>query len=240
MTSNPLWFSRQLLSTLNTQVSLYHAERIPHHEPVVVVSNHRSFMDPFLLMATLATPVHFACHRYMSRVPVLNEMVQQMGAFSLDSHSTKHRVLFDKASEFLNEGQTVGIFPEGAKPMVQATSPEHMSNFHRGFAHLLLRSPVSNITVLPVAIASRDESSHPLFPVRMLHWVDPSEPAFNQEGWHPFIVYHQVNVLIGKPICVTDKHREDYRGRQAREVVQRLSHHCQSQVSQLLQTGFQV
>ena len=198
-------------------------------------------MDPFVLMATLSTPIHFACHRYMARVPVLKEMVQHMGAFSLDSHSTRnHRVLFDQASKFLSEGQSVGIFPEGAKPMVKMTQPEHLGKFHRGFAHLLLRSPVPNITVLPVAIASREESSSPLFPLRMLHWVDPSEPAFDQEGWHPCVVYHKVNVLVGEPIRITNKRREEYSGRQAKEVVQKLSHHCQSQVGQLLKTGLQV
>lgn len=240
MTSNALWFSRQLLSTFNPQVSLYYAERIPQHEPLVIVSNHRSFMDPFLLMVALAQPIHFACHRYMGQVPILKDMVEQMGAFPLDSGSRKHQVLFDQASQFLEEKQAVGIFPEGTRPMIDTPKPDQVGAFHRGFAHLLLRCPVPDITVLPVAIAACEESSHSLFPLRFLHWFDPSEPLFAQDGWHPFVTYHRVNVLIGQPIRITQKHRADYRGRQARSVVKHINHYCHSQVSQLLQKGFYV
>lgn len=41
--------------------------------------------------------------------------------------------------------------------MVRHTPPNLISDFQRGFAHLALRSPVANLAILPVAIASSDE-----------------------------------------------------------------------------------
>lgn len=234
----PLWFSRQLLSTFNTRVSLYYAERIPNRGPVVVVSNHRSFMDAPLLMVSLNRSVRFASHRYMGQVPLLREIVQKIGAFPLDSQDSPYRALFEQASQFLDDQQAVGIFPEGGQPMIQVTQPNQIGDFHRGFAHLVLRSPLPNITLLPVAIASCEESIHSVFPLRVFHWFDPSEPLFDQPGWHPMVIYHRVKVLIGKPISISENQRSAYHGKQARTLTHELTQTCHDQIEHLLYQGF--
>lgn len=242
--SLPLWASRHLVSSVNTRINLYHAERIPRHHPLVIVSNHRSFLDPALLMVALNQPIRFACHRYMAQVPLLKTIVEQMGAFSLDvtnaageRQGSKRKALFDKASQFLSAGDVVGIFPEGAQPMVHETEPDYLGSFHRGFAHLLLRSPIPQVTILPVAIASRQESIHPAFPVRLLHWFDPSEPLFDQNGWHPLVVYHAVNVVVGTPITINADDQRGYQGKQGRILSRKLTQHCQAEVHRLLEQG---
>lgn len=240
----PLWASRHMVSSFNTQINVYHAERIPHDSPVVIVSNHRSFLDPALLMVALDQTIRFACHRYMAQVPLLKDVVKQMGAFSLDgvdgaerTTGSKRRALFEKASQFLSAGDVVGIFPEGAQPMVHQTEPDYLGAFHRGFAHLLLRSPIPQVTILPVAIASRQESTHPAFPVRLLHWFDPSEPLFDQNGWHPLVVYHAVNVMVGKPITINADDQQRYQGKQGRLLSRHLTRQCHTEVQGLLAEG---
>ncbi|NEQ22915.1 MAG: 1-acyl-sn-glycerol-3-phosphate acyltransferase, partial [Microcoleus sp. SIO2G3] len=51
--NSPLQNSRSLLEAMGTQMFIYHEDRIPTDCAVVVVSNHRSFMDAPLLMAGL-------------------------------------------------------------------------------------------------------------------------------------------------------------------------------------------
>lgn len=233
----PLLISQSLLPALGTQVFLHHENRIPTEGPILVVSNHRSFMDAPLLMVAINRSIHFACHHYMVRVPVLREMVAQLGCLPLEAQGQQQQQFFQTAGQLLQTRQTVGIFPEGTPPMVQVTPPQEVGIFQRGFAHLALRAPVSELTVLPIAIAADSEISRPTLPLKLFSWFDPSEPLFNQAGWHPLVLYKRVNVLVGRPHWVTASERQGYRGKGARAVINDLSEYCRGEIKDLLRQG---
>ncbi len=142
-----------MLNAFGTKASIHYSERVPATNRVLVVSNHRSFLDAPLVMAAINRSVRFACHHYMSLVPLLREMVSVMGAFPLDAPRQRQKRFFQQSVDLLQSGQGVGIFPEGAQPMVQVKPPHQLSPFHRGFAHLALRVPVPELVIWPVAIA---------------------------------------------------------------------------------------
>lgn len=235
--NSPLFLSQHLLSALGTQTFTYYEDRIPKDGAVLVVSNHRSFMDVPVLIATLNRPVRFACHHYMGQVPVLSDVVTRMGCFPLAEPNQRQRSLFHQAAQLLRTQQTVGIFPEGAQPMVNRTQPYEMRSFQRGFAHLALRAPIKSLAVLPVAIASTDETVNSVFPLRLLRLFDPSEPLFDQSGWHPMVVYNRVNILVGQPLWITETQRSNYVGKQAKSMVAELTDYCSQQIKSLLETG---
>jgi 1-acyl-sn-glycerol-3-phosphate acyltransferase len=235
--NTPLHLSHGLLTALKTQVRVYHRERLPAAGAVLVISNHRSLLDVPLLMAAVNRPIRFACHHYMSQVPALKEVVSAMGGFPLDAPGQRKRNFFTQAVHLLQTHQTVGIFPEGAQPMVQATQPQELNRFHRGFAHLALRAPTPQLTIVPVAIAATEETQHPIAPLKLFSWFDPSEPLFNQPGWHPAVIYHRVNLLIGHPISITDTQREHYRGKRASSLVKQISQSCHNEIASLLRRG---
>jgi 1-acyl-sn-glycerol-3-phosphate acyltransferase len=234
---SPLALSQQILVALGTRMFLYYADRIPRSGAVLVVSNHRSFMDAPLLMAAINRPIRFACHHYMGQVPVLREVITRFGCFPLDPANQQQTSFFHRAVHFLQNQQCVGVFPEGAQPMVQLTQPERVTEFHRGFAHLALKAPLTDLAILPIAIASQEEVINHSFPLQLLSWFDPSEPLFAQSGWHPLVVYQRVNVLIGHPIWITSAQRQAYMGKQAKAAVIELTEKCQSQIYDLLQRG---
>ncbi|MGL5062098.1 MAG: lysophospholipid acyltransferase family protein [Microcoleus sp.] len=230
--------ARSFLAGLGTQMFLHREDRIPQQGPVLVVSNHRSFLDPVLLTAALCRQIRFACHHYMGQVPVIREVVTTFGAFPLEQPEYRQQHFLSQATALLQSGEMVGVFPEGAEPMVKFTSPNTVGKFQRGFAHLALRAPVRDLTVLPVAIASFDETSvRSGIPLKLLSLFDPSEPLFDRSGWHPLIVYQRVNVLIGRPYWITPHHQQQYRGKQAKAVVAELTAHCQGEIALLLQRG---
>src|ERR687886_1193926 len=138
----PLQVSRLLLTTMGTRMYVSYQDRIPQEGAVVVVSNHRSFMDAPLLMAAVNRPIRFACHHYMSQVPGMREIVQQLGCFPLEAAAHRQQSFFRQAMGLLQSQQMVGVFPEGAAPMVSVTQPNEIGDFQRGFAHLALRTPV--------------------------------------------------------------------------------------------------
>ncbi|MCC5642077.1 1-acyl-sn-glycerol-3-phosphate acyltransferase [Nostoc sp. CHAB 5824] len=236
--NSPLEISRAFLAALSTQMFRYYEDRIPQDASVLVVSNHRSFMDALILMAALSSPIRFACHHYMGQVPVMREIVtDQLGCFPLEETQNRQQSFFSQSQVLLQSRQMVGVFPEGTQPMVKFTVPNMVGEFQRGFAHLALRADVQDLAILPIAIASLEEVNTSGFPLRLLSLFDPSEPLFNQSGWHPLVIYRRVAVLIGRPYWITPQHQQKYHGKQARTVVAELTEHCQGEISNLLRQG---
>lgn len=228
---DPLDLSRGVLRLTGTKVRVSGRHHVPANTPLLVVSNHRSPLDGPVLMVGLNRDVAFVCHQYMAHVPFLRDVVHQFGAFPLETPQK----LFRQGCKRLRQSEAVGIFPEGAKSMVQLHPPQRLNPFHRGFAHLALRAPISSLALLPVAIASDEVGFESPIPLSLLAWFDPDEPLFQKGGGHPIVFYRDVEVRIGEPIWVTSEDREDYKGRQGMEYAQRLSDKCWNAVDTLLQ-----
>lgn len=236
--NSPLHISQVLLAALGTQVFRYYEDRILPSGPVLLVSNHRSFMDAPLLMAAVERSIRFACHHYMGQVPVMREIVTgQLGCFPLEVPEYRQQSFFQQAIRLLQASEVVGVFPEGTKPMVQFIQPNCINEFQRGFAHLALRSPIADLAILPVAIASLEEVNSSAVPLKLLSLFDPSEPLFNQAGWHPLVIYRRVAILIGRPYWITSQQRQHYQGKQAKTIVAEVTEHCQSEIANLLRQG---
>ncbi len=218
-------------------MSVERRDRVPKSSALVVVSNHRSVMDAMLLMSAIDRPIRFACHHYMGQVPVMREVVTQFGCFPLDDEKHRQNSFFHKSIKMLSTQQVVGVFPEGTLPMVHPPKPGIVGEFHRGFAHLALRAPVQDLAILPVAIAPMQETVSSAIPLKMLSFFDPSEPLFDQPGWHPLLLYQKVKMLMGHPIWITDRLRADYSGRHAKKIVVELVNQAQGEIKTLLDQG---
>jgi len=226
---------RWLLAGLGIQMFIYYEDRIPEGCPAIVVSNHRSVIDPIVLTAGVGRTLRFASHHYMGQVPLLRDIVTSFGAFPFDEPEHRPQQFFKQATELLKQRQMVAIFPEGATPMLQQTPPNVVGTFQRGFAHLALRSGVPDLAVLPVAIATLEEQIFPAaIPLRLLHLFDPTEPLFDQPGGHPVIIYRKINIFIGRPYWITPRLHHQYQGKQARKAVEDLTHYCHQEIANLL------
>ncbi|MEO1294310.1 MAG: lysophospholipid acyltransferase family protein [Cyanobacteria bacterium J06636_16] len=227
---SPLDLSDSILQLMGTHLSVEGHALVPADTPLVVVSNHRSAMDAPVLMSGLRRPIAFACHQYMAKVPVLQNVVKQFGAFPLETPQN----FFRQARQRLSRGQTIGLFPEGAQPMVTVQPPRVMNSFHRGFAHLALRAPVSSLAILPVALVSDDRGIESPIPLKLLGWFDPSEPLFQRSGGHPIVFYRHIEVRIGAPIWIKADARQRYRGAEGNQQAQQLTQKCWTTVNELL------
>jgi 1-acyl-sn-glycerol-3-phosphate acyltransferase len=230
----PLQLSRSLVGAAQISVSLHNLERIPSNCRLLIVSNHRSLLDAPLLMTAISRPVRFVCHHYMSKVPLLQQAITLMGAFPLEAGQRRQSSFFLKSAKFLQSNQVVGVFPEGADPMVKANAPHQLSSFHRGFAHLALRVPVNNLAILPIAIASRDEKQGKLAPLEWFRRFDPSEALFQGGGWHSAIIYRNVDVFFGHPLPIDEGLRFSYRGRGGAAVAREITQACWNQIAEFL------
>jgi 1-acyl-sn-glycerol-3-phosphate acyltransferase len=98
---------------MGTRLFVYHEDRIPQDSAVLVVSNHRSFMDAPLLMAALGRPVRIACHHYMGQVPIMREIVKQLGCFPLEEPQQRQQAFFQQQPSYYSNVNGLAYFQKG-------------------------------------------------------------------------------------------------------------------------------
>ena len=122
-------------------------EKIPERGPIVLVSNHVSFVDFMLLGGTIRRPLRFVMHRRYFDMPVLNFVCRVGGAVPIDSKQEAPEIYeqaFEKIKDGLAAGDIFCIFPEG-----RLTPNGEMMPFQHGIERILRESPVP---VVPVAL----------------------------------------------------------------------------------------
>jgi 1-acyl-sn-glycerol-3-phosphate acyltransferase len=90
-------------------------EHVPDQGPAVVAANHPSYLDPLLLSLQVKRPIHFMAWDALFKVPLLGSLMRAFGAFPVDVRRGKGRDAYEKARALLDQGEVVGLFPEGKR-----------------------------------------------------------------------------------------------------------------------------
>jgi 1-acyl-sn-glycerol-3-phosphate acyltransferase len=90
-------------------------EKVPQTGGAVVAANHPSYLDPVLLSLQVKRPILFMAWDALFRVPLLGSLVRLFGAFPVDVRPGRGRDAYDSAKRLVEEGNLVGIFPEGKR-----------------------------------------------------------------------------------------------------------------------------
>ena len=122
-------------------------ERVPRNGAAVIVSNHVSFIDWFVITAASRRPVHFVMDHRMFKNPFLGWAFRLSKAIPI-APAKEDAALKEKAfveiSKVLKNGNLVCIFPEGA-----ITRDGAMGPFKPGVERILAADPVP---VIPMAL----------------------------------------------------------------------------------------
>jgi len=90
-------------------------EHIPAEGPVILASNHRSFIDPFVIGTMVRRPVYYVAKRELFEFhPVLTWLLSALGAFPVDRGAGDGEMI-DTAKGILARGGIVLMFPEGTR-----------------------------------------------------------------------------------------------------------------------------
>jgi 1-acyl-sn-glycerol-3-phosphate acyltransferase len=122
-------------------------ENVPESGPLVLVSNHVTFVDALVIVAALRRPVRFVMEQRYFRVPIVHFVCRTAGAIPIASRRTAPSLVehaFDAVAEALAAGDIVCIFPEG-----RLTTDGNVAAFRPGIERIIARTPVP---VLPVAL----------------------------------------------------------------------------------------
>lgn len=89
-------------------------ENVPPAGPLVVASNHTSYLDPMVLGAAFTRPLHFMARKTLFNVPGFGWLIRQTQAFPLDREGDSREAI-RKFGELLDHDAAVVMFPEGTR-----------------------------------------------------------------------------------------------------------------------------
>lgn len=131
-------------------------EGVPPFGPLLVVSNHLSFNDPPLLVASIPRPLYFLGKQELFGNPITRFVMKEFHVSPFDRSGSRVDAL-RAALRMLAQDKAVVVFPEGHR------SPDHtMKEGMLGVAYLALKSQTP---ILPVGVTGTERFSGWRMPV---------------------------------------------------------------------------
>lgn len=145
---NPIvyWLMRawvQPFAHIYWRLSRIGREHVPQSGPVIFVSNHRSFIDPFIIGLCSRRPVYYVAKQELFKIKALGWLLSSLGAFPVKRGEADGDMI-ETAKAILDRGDPVLIFPEGTR-----IRPGALGKPKRGVGRLALET---GATVVPVAM----------------------------------------------------------------------------------------
>ena len=159
----------------------------------IFASNHTSYFDVLPLMLGLGVPYRFVAKMEVGRMPFIATFLKQMGHLKFDRTDAESRLRqAQEIEEFLRNGESVFVFPEGTFTREDGVRPFQLGAFKAAVA--------TGAPILPVSLAGtrrflRDGTylprpsnvtitlSPPIYP-RTANGADDTADA---SGWHELI-----------------------------------------------------
>jgi 1-acyl-sn-glycerol-3-phosphate acyltransferase len=156
-------------------------DHIPDDGPVIVASNHVSFVDPLILGGMIRRPVNFVMYHRIYKIPLLRFIFKTGKAIPIASRAENPEILeaaYRRIHDVLAAGDVLGIFPEG-----RITEDGEIQPFKAGVEKVVGEQPVP---VVPIALCNLWGS---LFSRR-----DPLHKR------RPYKLWSRIEMRIGAPI----------------------------------------
>jgi 1-acyl-sn-glycerol-3-phosphate acyltransferase len=159
----------------------------------IFASNHTSYFDVLALMLGLGVPYRFVSKVEVGRMPFIGTFLTQMGHLKFDRTSSESRLQqAQQIEEFLRQGDSVFVFPEGTFTKEDGVRPFQLGAFKASVA--------TGAPILPVSLAGtrkflRDGTHLPrpsnvtitLSPLIYPRTASGEGEAAESSGWHELI-----------------------------------------------------
>jgi 1-acyl-sn-glycerol-3-phosphate acyltransferase len=136
------------------RVSVDGLENVPDSGPALLVGNHSGGIPVDAAMIVAAVDLEHPQHRlvrflydaFVAKMPVVGEFYSRMGSVVAS---------LDNARRLLENGDLVGIFPEGVQGVAKGIGRRyHVQGFHTGFVRLSLQQ---RVPIIPTAVVGAEE-----------------------------------------------------------------------------------
>jgi 1-acyl-sn-glycerol-3-phosphate acyltransferase len=150
---------------------VYNAERVPLNGPVILASNHASYLDPPLVGAGIHRDINYLARESLFRFPVVGWVLRNWNSVPVDREGGGAKGLKAILDRLLKGGAII-LFPEGTRTRDGKLQPA--------------RSGIG-LTVI--------KSTAPVVPVRVFGTYE----AFGRHKRYP-LPFHRVTVKYGRPM----------------------------------------
>jgi 1-acyl-sn-glycerol-3-phosphate acyltransferase len=136
-----------MLANVVYRVRVSGQAQVPVDGPAVLVANHVSFIDWFVISAAIKRPARFVMHHSFYNLPVMRFLFRQAKVIPIASSKEDPALLaaaMERIHAELQDEQLVCIFPEG-----KITETGEVAPFRQGIERIVARDPVP---VIPVAL----------------------------------------------------------------------------------------
>jgi len=141
--------ARVWLRLIGVRVHVKGAENLERGRAFVLISNHRSYLDPPALLASLKKRLGFIAKKELLRVPVLGQGMRYVNAIAIDrSNRTRAIQTMQAAAERLRSGISYIVFAEGTRAHEGELLP-----FKKGGFYMAIEAGAA---IAPVAIKNTD------------------------------------------------------------------------------------
>ncbi|MGB5178866.1 MAG: 1-acyl-sn-glycerol-3-phosphate acyltransferase [Gammaproteobacteria bacterium] len=171
--------ARTFFAVTFTPLRVTGQEHLAPEEPHIIVANHASYLDGFIVTAALDIPIHFIVKGELARIVPVRILLQRFGVEFVDRFNGQRGASDVRRITLKSKnGQTIVFFPEGTFTTFEGLQPFRMGAF--------VTAARARVPVTPVAIRgarSIVRGSH-WFPYRGQIEVTICPPiAASGEGW---------------------------------------------------------
>ncbi len=166
--------------------------------PYLIVCNHRSSSDPFLMACLPLPEVVQVINTWTLRLPVWGLAARLAGYLSVNDMPVE--TFFDRAAGYLRGGASIATFPEGTRGRDRIMGPFHSTVFR-----LALQEKVP---ILPLCISGNERipprGTMLLHPGRVTLRRLPSLTWADYKDLTPFQLKNRVRDLIGRELAAME------------------------------------
>lgn len=147
-------YANRMLSKLNIEIKVINKDKIPDDGQYLLVSNHRTIIDPTIIEVALESKKLFG--HWVSKKELYDSFffglfVRNAGTILLDREKSQMGSFFKEIKEAVKEGDSIYIFPEGTRNK----NDEILGEFKDGSQLIALKN---RIDILPVYIRNRADN----------------------------------------------------------------------------------
>lgn len=148
-------YSQKLLGALNIRVNVRNPEKLPRTGKYLLVSNHRSIIDPTLIEIALKETELFGL--WVSKKELYNSLffglfTRNAGSILLDREAAQMSGFFKEVKAGVGEGHSVFLFPEGTRNKAGT----ELLEFKEGARVIALKN---RLPILPVYIRTNADEA---------------------------------------------------------------------------------
>ncbi len=201
----------------SNELEILGAENLPTEDGVILASNHQSWLDVQVIVASSPRPVHFLAKTEFKNWPVLRHLIELSDSIFLNRGGDNDAL--SMAIEKLKEGWVVAIFPEATIPGeedIPRSATEPHTGLLRGKTGAVRMALGAKVPIVPVGLSGTGKA----FPPE----VYPRLELLRPPGKDP------ITIRFGEPIS----YEEYYDREMDRAMVRDLTNQLMERISKLV------